>query len=185
MNATVERLLSRIEHVTDTLAVIAMFASMIVVAADVFFRYVLASPQTWVTDVLVLYLLPAIFFMGLPGSYTRGSHVAVDIICNYVSARVRLWLSILARLLAFLVFLAFAYYGIFRLLEAVRLGEIQPGVLVNWPLWPSVMLVPLGATLAMLRAAERFVTEASALGGNEATILEHIGHTPQEEVMPE
>jgi len=185
MSTRADRLLARVEYVTDTLAIIALFVSMIAIAIDVFCRYALLRPLPWVTDFMVLYLLPGIFFLGLPGSYAKGSHIAVDLLCNYMSARVRLWLSLFARLMAFSVFLALAYYGAVRFADAVRLGEIQPAVGINWRLWPSVLLVPMGAGLTMLRAAERLFAETSLLGSGEEPILAYVKQTAQEEVRPE
>ena len=87
--SSVDRILRRVEYATDTIAIVAMFTSMVLVALDVFFRYAMNNPQGWVMDVLVLYLLPGIFFMGLPGSYAKGAHVAVDIQNAHVSERAK------------------------------------------------------------------------------------------------
>jgi len=164
------RILSGIEYVTDTGAIIAMALAMLVVCAEVFFRYLLNSPLAWATDVLVLYVLPALFFFGLPGSYSRGAHVSVDIICNYISARPQLWLHVLARMVAIGVFFAFFIYGGSRFLETWNSGEMLPSPVVNWPIWPSTILVPIGSGLAFLRAVERFIAEALALFGSDEEI---------------
>jgi TRAP-type C4-dicarboxylate transport system permease small subunit len=164
------RILSGIEYVTDTGAIIAMALAMLVVCAEVFFRYFLNSPLVWAHDVLVLYILPALFFLGLPGSYARGAHVSVDIICNYIGARPQLWLHVLARMVAIGVFFALFHYGCSRFTATWESGEILPGPVANWPIWPSTILVPIGAGLALLRAAERFIAEALALFGSDQEV---------------
>lgn len=176
-----DRTLARVEYATDTLAIIAMFTAMALVSADVFFRYALNHPQGWIVDLLVLYLLPGIFFMGLPGSYAKGAHVAVDIVLNLISMRNRLVLSILARFAAICVFALVAFYGFGRVTSAISLGEIQPGTIVNWPIWPSVLLVPVGSALAMLRAIERLAVETSALVRGGASIEKQVQATAHEE----
>lgn len=176
-----DRQLRRIEYATDTLAIAAMFMCMVLVTMDVFFRYALNNPQGWVVDLLTLYLLPGIFFLGLPGSYAKGAHVAVDIILNLISTRHRLVLSVIARFTAIGVFALLAWYGVARVSTAIRLGEIQPGTIVNWPIWPSVLLVPIGCTLAMVRAIERSAVEATALFGGEKAIDEQVKATAHEE----
>lgn len=178
---TVDKTLRRIEYVTDTFAIVAMFTCMVLVALDVFFRYAMNSPQGWVMDVLVLYLLPGIFFMGLPGSYAKGAHVAVDIVLNMINSRNRLILSILARFAAIAVFALLTWYGVARVSSAIRLAEIQPGTIVNWPIWPSVLVVPVGCVLATIRAIERFVAEIGALLRGNAAIEEQIRTTAHEE----
>lgn len=176
-----DKLLQRIEYVTDTLAIAAMFTCMALVSVDVFCRYALNNPQGWIVDVLVLYLLPGIFFMGLPGSYAKGAHVAVDIALNIISLRKRLLLSVIARFAAIGVFALLCWYGVARVQSAIRLAEIQPGTIANWPIWPSVLLVPVGCALATLRAIERFVVETTALlGGNDA-VERQIHATAHEE----
>lgn len=181
MQATSGRILSRIEYVTDTLAILAMFACMVVISIEVFCRYALNSPQSWVTDVLVIYLLPTLFFMGLPGSYTRGSHVAVDILCHYASPRKQLVMSIIGRIIAVAVFFAITFYGVGRVTEAVRLGEIQPGMLANWPIWPSVLVVPVGCALSMARACERLVAEIVALCTDEDAVRRAVGQDDRQQ----
>ena len=179
--SAIDRSLRRVEYATDTLAILAMFTSMVLVALDVFFRYAMNNPQGWVMDVLVLYLLPGIFFMGLPGSYAKGAHVAVDIVINLVNVRKQLILSIVARFAAIGVFALLTWYGISRLQTAIRLGEIQPGTIVNWPIWPSVLLVPIGCALATVRAIERFATEMLALMSGDAAIEEQVKSTAHQE----
>ncbi|MCB1342196.1 MAG: TRAP transporter small permease [Pseudooceanicola sp.] len=184
MTGITDRTLARVERVFDTLAIAAMFVAMIVVSLDVFCRYILNAPQPWVRDLLVLYLLPALFFMGLPGSYRRGAHVSVDILANHVSPPWRLALSLVARGIAIAVFTLIAWYGGFRFLEAWAKGEIQPGILFNYPIWPSTLLVPAGCGLAALRALERLVAEVAAmLGGSQAIESAVRDHAPGEEVV--
>jgi len=177
----VDRILHRIEYVTDTFAIAAMFTSMALVVLDVFFRYAMNNPQGWVMDVLVLYLLPGIFFMGLPGSYARGAHVAVDIVLNLINPRNRLILSVIARFAAIGVFALLTWYGVARVSSAIRLAEIQPGTIVNWPIWPSVLVVPVGCALTTIRAIERFAVETSALLRGDAAIDEQVRATAHEE----
>jgi len=157
------RALDGVERVTNTLAIVAMFISMLIVSFDAGCRYFLSAPQPWVRFVLVLYLLPCIFFMALPGSYSKGVHLSVDILSNAVSAVPRLALSVLARVVGLFVFILLAYYGWGRFAEAFQRGEIQPGNALNYPLWPGLVLVPIGCALAALRCGERLVIETRAL----------------------
>lgn len=160
----VTRILEMCERVTNALAISAMFISMIIVSLDAVCRYLFAMPLPWVRFLLILYLLPGIFFMGLPGSYTRGVHVSVDILANAVPARMRLMLLLLARVAGLCVFSLLAWYGWQRFLEAFAKGEIQPGNIFNYPLWPGLLLVPVGTFITALRSAERLIVEARALG---------------------
>ncbi len=185
MAAKADGVLTAVEGVTDTLAALAMFTVMIVVSIDVFCRYALNSPLPWSLDLLVLYILPALFFFGLPGSYAKGAHVAVDIICNYIGARPRLVLVVLGRMAAIAVFFALFYYGMLRFLDAVETGEVLPSPVVNWPIWPSAVLVPLGCGLALVRSVERFVVEALTLSAPKDEVEQLLALEPKQEGLAE
>lgn len=182
MANVVDRSLRRCERIFNTLAITAMFVSMIVVSLDVFFRYAMNAPQPWVRNILVLYLLPGLFFFGLPGSYNRGVHVSVDILSSKVSPKGRLVLSVLARVVGVVVFALIAWFGWFRFAEGFDKGEIQPGILFNYSLWPSMLLVPAGCALAALRSLERLVAETAALveGGEAVDQAVSREMTPEE-----
>jgi len=179
-----DRLLTRIEDVTDTLAMSALFAAMIVVATEVFCRYALSAPQSWVYPVIVLYLMPILFFLGLPGSYRRSVHVAVDILGNFLSPRKRVILALLSRVVAIAIFALVGWYGWFRFLEGYRAGSMQPGILMNYPHWPSLLLVPLGCAVAFLRSIERTFAEARALFGGEENLDAVLSHHLDPEDAP-
>lgn len=179
-----DRLLKRLEDVTDTLAMTALFAAMIVVVTEVISRYALGAPQSWVYHAIVLYLMPALFFMGLPGSYRRGVHVAVDIIGNFVSPRGQVILALLSRLVAIAVFALVGWYGWFRFVEAYQSGSMQPGILFNYPHWPSLLLVPVGCAVAFLRSVERAFAEARALVGGKAMLADVLRHHVDTEDAP-
>lgn len=179
-----DKLLTRIEDVTDTLAISALFAAMLVVATEVFCRYALSAPQSWVYHVIVLYLMPMLFFLGLPGSYRRGVHVAVDIVGNFLSPRKRVILALLSRLVAIAVFALVGWYGWFRFIEGYRAGSMQPGILMNYPHWPSLILVPLGSAVALLRSVERTVAETRALFADSETLNTVLRHHLDPEDAP-
>lgn len=165
----VGRLLATVESATDTAAAAGMFATMGIVAMDVVMRYVLHSPFAWAPDLLTLYLIPGMFFLGLPGSYANGAHIAVDILVPRLSPPTRLRILLLGRVLTLILFALLVIFGTERLMEAIRDGEVQPSITLNWLIWPSAALVPLGALLVMLRAAERLLVEACALIGATRT----------------
>ncbi len=162
-SGTVGRLLARIERVTDTAAAAGMCATMVIVALDVVMRYVLLSPFAWAPDLLTLYLIPGMFFLGLPGSYANGAHIAVDILVPKLPPPMRLGILLLGRVITLLLFAILAVFGTDRLLDAIAEGEVVPSVTLNWLVWPSAALVPVGSLLVMLRAAERLVVEGCTL----------------------
>lgn len=146
----IDRALSRIESVTDYLAASAMFLTMAIVVGEVIARYLLNAPLAWAYDVLTLYVMPAIFFFGLPGSYTRNAHIAVDILVQRLAPMPLAVTTLLVRLGALVLFACLFYFGAGYTLESYRAGDTFRGVLA-FLAWPSALLVPVGCGLVLLR----------------------------------
>lgn len=146
----IDRELSRVEAVTDYLAAIAMFLTMAIVGGEVVARYLLNSPLAWAFDVLTLYVMPAIFFFGLPGSYARNAHIAVDILVQRLAPLPLAVATLFARLGGIVLFACLFYFGAGLTLETYRSGDTFTGVLVFY-VWPSALLVPTGCGLVLLR----------------------------------
>lgn len=143
-------------------AMVLMLACMCIVTCDVVFRYLLAMPLGWSNDVLTLYVLPGIFYLGLPASYSALAHVQVDLIYAVTSRRATLWVSTISRLAAIIVFAAIAYYAWHRFAEAWMRAEVVPGPRFDWPVWPSLVIVPFASVVIALRACERLIAEITA-----------------------
>ncbi len=146
----IDRAFSRVEAVTDYLAATAMFLTMAIVGGEVVARYLLNSPLAWAFDVLTLYVMPAIFFFGLPGSYAKNAHIAVDIVVQHLAPVPLAVATLLARLGGITLFACLFYFGAGLVLETYRSGDTFTGVLVFY-VWPSAMLVPIGCGLVLLR----------------------------------
>lgn len=156
------RALDRVEFVSDRLAALAMFLTMAVVASDVVARYGFHHPLAWVQDALVLYLIPAMFFLGLPGSYARNAHISVDFVILKIPPR---WVAVamlVGRVASIAFFLCVLYVGADHALEAFRSDETVSGVVV-FPVWPSYALVPVGSALVLLRMFSQLAGDVSSV----------------------
>ncbi len=146
----VDGALSRVESLTDLLAALAMFSTMAIVGGEVVSRYFLNAPLQWSYDVLTLYVLPSLFFLGLPGSYSKKSHIAVDLLIDRLPDLAVSVILLIGRLGGMFLFACIVYFGVEHALEAYRSDESVPGV-VTFLVWPSYALVPLGCALVWLR----------------------------------
>jgi TRAP-type C4-dicarboxylate transport system permease small subunit len=157
-----DKAFSRVEAITDYLAATAMFLTMAIVGGEVVARYLLNSPLAWAFDVLTLYVMPAIFFFGLPGSYAKNAHIAVDIVVQHLAPLPLTVATLVARLGGIVLFAFLFYFGAGLTLEAYRSGDTFTGVLVFY-VWPSALLVPIGCGLALLRMLVQFPEDLIAL----------------------
>jgi TRAP-type C4-dicarboxylate transport system permease small subunit len=142
--------LARLERWVTGLAALAMFAVMAVVFADVIMRYVLNSPFIWSYDLVALYLLPAVFFLSLSGTYAAHAHVRVDILLSRFPEGARRLSELVTCAVGLGVFGPIAVIGWNRMADSLAGGDVLAGA-IAWPTWLSDALVPLGAGLLSLR----------------------------------
>jgi TRAP-type C4-dicarboxylate transport system permease small subunit len=163
----IDRGLSLAESLADCLAAAAMFLTMVIVGSEVVARYVMNAPLAWAFDVLTLYVMPAIFFLGLPGSYAKNAHIAVDILVQRLPKMPLAVTTLLVHVCALALFGCIFYFGVGFTLESYRSGDTFTGVL-KFLAWPSAMLVPIGCGLVLLRILSQLPHDViSLLNGGE------------------
>lgn len=169
-----DRGLTAIESVTDTLAAAAIFLTMAIVCGEVIARYFLNAPLAWAFDVLTLYIVPAIFFFGLPGSYSKSAHIAVDVLVQKLRPLPVALTILIGRLGGIALFAALVWFSGEFALENFRNGDTHTGVIV-FLVWPSSMLVPLGCALVLVRMLSQIPTDIRSVldGGPPAGTTLH------------
>ncbi|MCF8490959.1 MAG: TRAP transporter small permease [Rhodospirillum sp.] len=144
------RPLRMIERAFVACGCVLLFLLMLTVAADVFLRYGLNSPFGWTYDVVSLYLMPGIFFLLLSDSFRGGAQVRVDILRDGFPRRARAAADALGYLCALVVFGVIGARTFGRGWGALMGGDAIAGP-IPWPMWPSIMLVPLGCAMLSVR----------------------------------
>lgn len=147
-----EETLGRMEACASTIGRLLLLALMLIVTADVFSRYVIGSPFAWTYDLVSLYVMPAIFFLILSESFREDAQVRVDILRERLPPGVRAWADAVGNLGALIVFAAIAYAAFRRGSVAFVQGDVVAGP-IPWPMWPSIMIVPVGAVMLVARLA--------------------------------
>jgi TRAP-type C4-dicarboxylate transport system permease small subunit len=172
--------LDGVERLTIRIALVMMFAVMIIVTADVFMRYIFNAPFSWAYDLISLYLMAGIFFLGLSQAYASGAHVSVDILQQMFSPTGKRLAEIITAGVALIAFAAMAKLGFERALDAWQSKDVMAGA-IPWPTWPSIALMPLGAGLLCLRLAVTGVGHIASLAtGQDLVPLPHGGHGTEE-----
>lgn len=164
--------LSTVERVCVAIAAVFMAAVMVVVVADVFFRYALDSPFSWAYDLIALYLMTGIFFLVLSPAYAERAHVGVDIVYRMMPRRLQLGADVVTNISGVVLFAVIAKIGFDRFLSAIISGDVIAG-LVPWPTWASYVLVPIGAGMLALRMVVHAIACVVALAtGTRYAFLE-------------
>lgn len=154
--------LRRVEYVVTAVAALCMFAIMLIVGADVVMRYVFRSPLSWTYDFISLYLMAALFFLVVSDAYASHSHVNVDILYKNMPATARRLCDVITLGVGSALFTAMCYAGALRFWSAFEASDVLAGA-IPWPMWPSYVLVPVGAGLMAFRLVLHLVNAIASL----------------------
>lgn len=148
---------ARLRHALDLVdaALIAvgslmLFLLMCLVVADVSMRYLFNAPLQWSYEVISNYLMPGLFFLAVSHTLKAHSHVAVDIVHNYVGTRTRYTFVAVASVLAFPAFAICAWQS-----AGVTWNDFQTAAVstsgLPLPTWSVSFFLPLGFGLLSIR----------------------------------
>lgn len=145
--------LSRVEDALAAVAAAALLALTGLMVLEVVLRYVLAEPLSWALAFTTDYLLTAIFFLGLPYTFRAGAHVRIDAFYRSLPERAQRWCTVVGGVLSVLFVAVLTWGGITLTAGAWTGGDVPPpgGAELSWPVWTSVIMVPLGSAVLLAR----------------------------------
>lgn len=148
------------------LASLSIFGIMAIVSSDVFLRYFFNRPLSWGYDAVSLYLIGAVFFFALPGTFSSRGHVSIELVADRFGFATRRRLTAFWSLASAVAFGLVFWLGLERTLGAWRAGEVVAGA-VAWPVWLSLAVVPLGCGVLLLRLLANMLWPAVPAGLGE------------------
>ena len=156
-----------------------LFALMCLVVADVSMRYLLNSPVQWSYEVISSYLMPGLFFLSVSHTLRAHSHVAVDILHNYVGRQTRYAFEVIACVLAAPAFAICAWMAAGITLHDFQSSAVSSSGLAL-PTWSVSMFLPVGFGLLSLRLILYSVGYLMSLGsGRNVLALPPISGTEE------
>lgn len=170
MYAWSRRVIDIVDEALVILGSLMLFALMCVVVADVSMRYLFNSPLSWAFDVISNYLMPGLFFLAVSHTLKTHSHVAVDIVHNYVSPKTRYVFETICSVLAFPAFAICSWKA-----AGVTLVDFQTGATASSglpiPTWTVSLFLPLGFGLLTVRLALNSIGYFLSLAMNRAVLI--------------
>jgi TRAP-type C4-dicarboxylate transport system permease small subunit len=124
-------------------------SAILVVCEMVVIRYFLNASATWQTDYATFSLVAATL-LGSPYILSVKGHVNVDLLPNYLGARGRRVLSIIASCGGLIFTGVLAWYGYVLFAEAL-VGGWRTDTIWELPLWIPYLALPLGIGLLALQ----------------------------------
>ncbi len=139
----------------------------LLVFVEVICRYLLNAPTSWTNEV-ENYLQIGLVMLGGGYALHHGGHVRVDVLYRNFGARGKAWVDVFTALCVLASMTPIVYFGADLSWEAFETGQTSVSA-AEIILWPSMVMVPVGAALVGLQAL------AGGLNG-AATLL---GHAPE------
>ena len=166
-----DKALTAIEKVLDTIAAAVMFSTMCIVVVDVFLRYFFNAPLSWSYELISLYLMVALFFFCLAPGLSAHAHVAVDLLQNKMSPRLRHFCDGVGYTFSTIVFCGIVYMAFNRSWVSWVNNDAISGS-IAWPTWIAHVTVTIGSIAMVLRLLFRAVGHlVSALLGRSVIAL--------------
>lgn len=177
--AHLRRCIDTVDAVLVGIGSLMLFTLMCLVVADVSLRYLFNAPLQWSFEVISKYLMPGLFFLAVSHTLKAHSHVAVDIVHNYVKTRTRYVFEAIGSVVALPAFAVCAWMAAGVTVNDFRTGAMaSDGMAV--PTWSVSLFLPLGFGLLALRLLLNSIGYVVSLAtGREVLALPPISGTEE------
>lgn len=154
------RFLDIIDNINERIGTSASFllpGLMLVMTYDVVRRYLVGSAIVWGLETDG-FLLLAVIFLGGGYAFLHRAHVNVTIIYDRFSPRVQAAVDLFTHLIFFAVCIVLVWLGSEVTRESLIEGTTTPS---QWapPIWPSQILIPIGAVLIGLQGLAKWIRD--------------------------
>ncbi len=134
-----------------------LVAMMLTICYEVVARYFFDRPTIWSLE-LNTYLLCAYAMLGGGFTLLRNGHVNVDILYGRFSVRTKGIINCLTSFFFFIFVIILTWNGYHMTVESIQYHETA-GTILDWPLAPTKIMVPIGAFLLLLQGVVRFMED--------------------------
>ncbi|MBF9023518.1 TRAP transporter small permease subunit [Rhodobacterales bacterium FZCC0069] len=139
------------EHLEKALATILLASIVVLIAVNVFMRYVLNASLSWGEE-LTLWLFVWFVWIGISYAFHTGDHVRITILRDTVAPRVQILIDAFVGLLV-LLFLGILTVECIKLINQPFVAS-QTSVVLQLPIPIFYASAPVGAALAAFRVVQ-------------------------------
>ena len=136
-----------IDILGSSVAWLTLFITFVIVY-EVIMRYFLRHPSEWV-HYISAYCFAYLIMLGGGSVEKSGSNIRSDMIISRVSKRTRALLNSVSCLCLVIFCGVLLWSGWIAFWDSMITNRVQAGVL-QWPLWPHLIVIPIGAVLVLL-----------------------------------
>jgi len=138
-----------ITRLAEILSEVGLAFLMIMVFREVVWRYVFKNPSIFSVE-LSEYLLVFITFMSAAWVLSEDRHVNMTVLVDRLPKKIRLYLDIVTSILVMVFCSVLIWKGCITVIMAY-VGGYHSSSLVNFPLWISYSIIPLGTLILLLQ----------------------------------
>ncbi|WP_088104458.1 TRAP transporter small permease [Halalkalibacter urbisdiaboli] len=153
------------EHFEELFLVIFSIVMVVVIALQVFMRYVLDSSLHW-SEELARYCFIWLVYIGISYGVKKQRHIKVDVVLILLKDKWKIVLNIISNL----VFLAFAmfiiFYGYTIVSKLLTWGQTSPALQI--PMGLVYLATPLGMGLTAIRIIQQIIKQVLTLIGKHS-----------------
>ncbi|GAB5376448.1 MAG: hypothetical protein AcusKO_29100 [Acuticoccus sp.] len=128
-----------------------LLALVVILAMQVFARYVVGAPLVW-SEELARYLLIWCTFIGVSLAVREGRNISVDLVPTIFGRRSLKGFALLALVGSLVFFVIIVWYSIPLTQRIAKIGQRSPGLGIE--MWTVYAAAPVGFSLAALRAVQ-------------------------------
>lgn len=128
-----------------------LLALVVILAVQVFARYVVGAPLVW-SEELARYLLIWCTFVGVSLAVREGRNISVDLLPTIFGPRCLKGFTLLALVGSLVFFVIIIWYSVPLTQRIARIGQRSPGLGIQ--MWTVYAAAPVGFSLAALRAVQ-------------------------------
>jgi TRAP-type C4-dicarboxylate transport system permease small subunit len=143
----IDRISASLNRWVEYLLFVLGFAMAMIVATQVFSRYVLNHSLFW-SEELARYLLVWLTFLGASTAYKRRLHPGVDVLVSRLPASLQKSISILVHAISLALFAVMVVYGL-QFAYFIR-SQITPALYL--PKWTVFSIIPLSGSILIIHA---------------------------------
>lgn len=145
-----DQLITKIEYVLLFFCSLAIIVAMFLTTADVILRYGFRSPIPWAFDFIMLYLMPAAYYLAFAYGMRTGSHLSVDFFISHMPP------FVLKRIcpVILLIGAVLMFYITWRLFQETYENLVEGHTMfgpIAWLTWPTGAVIGISFFIFAIR----------------------------------
>jgi len=157
----IEKWHGRLDTGMACIAAVVVLIMMVLSATDILLRYFFNNPIEGAYEAMQ-FMMGGVAFFGLSYVQYKKANITIDIVSAKFSVKTEIILDIIMLAIMFAISAIIGWRGGANALDAWRAGDVTIG-LVEYPVGPAKMVVPIGFGILCLRLLSQFCQRVAEL----------------------